>query len=197
MTIKWWEKTVEYLFVKKYVEEGQLVMPLDGDEEAQGDTVIAGCDRWILIEFKKEKSSIPSEKKKFIDFKSAKDLLKGSDKHHHIVYGSPIKVGEKVELHLKAQTYFSMNESPDIETMLTTGIGFDEFHDYVKEFVSFKKRKEESSGEVVLDTNSNVIGVSAGGVITKCMTMKEYVVEYIPELAPKREVGYSNAPKPK
>lgn len=188
MSIKWWEKTVEYLFVKKHVSETNLVMPLDGKDEGQGDTILGNKNQWILVEFKKDKDSIVSEKKKFHDFNTAYEQLKDRDGHHHIIYGSPIIVEKKVKLTLKSQTYFSFFDNDSIESALRTGIEFEEFHQYLKEFVSFKKSTEEDSGGVVLDTNSNVIGVSSTGEITECMTMKEYVIKYIPELAPVQSV---------
>lgn len=195
MSIKWWEKTVEYLFVKKHVSESNLVMPLDGKDENQGDTIIGNKNQWILIEFKKDEGSIFSEKKKFYNFKTAYEQLKDQDGHHHIIYGSPVEEESKVKLTLKSQTYFSRFDNDSIESALQTGIGFEEFHQYLKEFVSFKKSTEEDSGGVVLDTNSNVIGVSSTGEITECMTMKEYVIKYIPELAPVQEVTNTNKPK--
>ncbi|KKO44991.1 hypothetical protein WG68_12685 [Arsukibacterium ikkense] len=195
MTIKWWEKTVEYLFVKKHVSETNLVMPLDGKDESQGDTILGNKNQWILIEFKKDKDSIVSEKKKFHDFNAAYNQLKDRDGHHHIIYGSPVRQGIKVTLALKSQTYFSFVENNSIESALQTGIKFEVFHQYVKEFISFKKSTEKDSGGVVLDTNSNVIGVSSTGEVIECMTMKEYVIKYIPELAPVQRVTNTNTLK--
>lgn len=184
MSIKWWEKTVEYLFVKKHVDEERLVIPFDGKEELQGDGALCVASKWILIEFKKEKNSISSENKKFHDFKKAYEKFKDSDSHHHIIYGSPIKNGDEVVLTLGSQTYFSNQVNPSIESLLMTGIAFEEFRSYLKEFVSFKKKTDEESGGVVLDTNSNVVGVTASGRIVECKSMKEYILEYFPELAP-------------
>jgi hypothetical protein len=194
MSIKWWEKTVEYLFVKKHVFETNLVMPLDGKDEAQGDTILGNENQWILIEFKKDKDSIVSEKKKFHDFNTAYEQLKDRDGHHHIIYGSPVREGNKVKLTLKSQTYFSFVDNNSIESALQAGIEFEVFHQYLKEFVSFKKSTEDSGG-VVLDINSNVIGVSSTGEVTECMTMKEYVIKYIPELAPVQSVTNTYGPK--
>jgi hypothetical protein len=195
LSIKWWEKTVEYLFVKKHVSETNLVIPLDGKDEAQGDTILGNKNQWILIEFKKDKDSIVSEKKKFHDFSTAHKELKDRDGHHHIIYGSPVRDEDNVKLILKSQTYFSFIDNNSIESVLGTGIEFEVFHQYLKEFVSFKKSTDEDSGGVVLDTNSNVIGVSSTGEVTECMTMKEYVIKYIPELAPVQSVTSTNKPK--
>ncbi|CCN70383.1 hypothetical protein [Vibrio nigripulchritudo] len=184
VSIKWWEKTVEYLFVKKHVDEGSLVIPFDGAEELQSDSALCVASAWILIEFKKEKKSIPSEKKKFYDFKAAKRKLGESDSHHHIVYGAPIRNGESVNLVLKSQTYFSGSESSNIESILKSGVEFKLFQSYLKEFVSFKKTTEEDAGGIVLDTNSNVVGVTSSGKVVECKSMKEYILEYFPEMAP-------------
>lgn len=168
-------------------------MPLDGKDEAQGDTILGNKNQWILIEFKKDKESIVSEKNKFHAFDNAYGQLKDRDGHHHIIYGSPVIEGKKVKLTLKSQTYFSFVNNNSIESVLQTGIEFEIFRQYLKEFVSFKKSTEEDSGGVVLDTNSNVIGVSSNGEVSECMTMKEYVIKYIPELAPVQIV--TNRPK--
>ncbi|CAH1599097.1 conserved hypothetical protein [Vibrio owensii] len=182
--IKWWEKTVEYLFVKKHFDEGSLIIPFDGAEELQSDSALCVASEWILIEFKKDKKSIPSEKKKFRNFEAAMQKLGKFDSHHHIVYGAPMRTGESVNLVLKSQTYFSGSESSNIESILKSGVEFEFFQSYLKEFVLFKKTTEKDVGGVVLDTNSNVIGVSSSGKVVECKSMKEYVLEYFPDMAP-------------
>lgn len=196
MSIKWWEKTIEYLFVKKHVQEESLVIPFDGKEELQGDSALCVASKWVLIEFKKEKSSISSEKKKFYDFETAYKNLKGSDSHHHIIYGSLVKNGDKINLILKSQTYFSHQENSSIEALLMSGIEFEEFQSYLKEFFSYKKKTDDESGGVVLDTNSNVVGVTASGEVVECKSMKEYILEHFPELAPPPPTPPSSSLKP-
>jgi hypothetical protein len=184
VSVKWWEKTVEYLFVKKHVNEESLIIPFDGKEELQSDSALCVASRWILIEFKKEKNSFSSEKKKFYDFTAAYEKLHKLDSHHHIIYGSPIKNDGSINLILKSQRYFSQQPNDSIESLLMSGIEFEAFRSYLKDFVSFKKKTDEDAGGVVLDTNSNVVGVTASGKIVECKSMKEYVLEYCPELAP-------------
>lgn len=196
LSIKWWEKTIEYLFVKKHVQEESLVIPFDGKEELQGDSALCVASKWVLIEFKKEKSSISSEKKKFYDFETAYKNLKGSDSHHHIIYGSLVKNGDKINLILKSQTYFSHQENSSIEALLMSGIEFEEFQSYLKEFFSYKKKTDDESGGVVLDTNSNVVGVTASGEVVECKSMKEYILEHFPELAPPPPTPPSSSLKP-
>ncbi len=42
--MKWWEKTVEYYFVRKYLIDSAIA-PLDGDEELAGD-----CGGLMILE---------------------------------------------------------------------------------------------------------------------------------------------------
>ncbi|WP_155400324.1 hypothetical protein [Vibrio campbellii] len=53
--MKWWEKTVEYSFVYKAACEKvfNLFLPLDGEVESIGDTVICKDSQFFIIEFKK------------------------------------------------------------------------------------------------------------------------------------------------
>jgi hypothetical protein len=184
VSVKWWEKTVEYLFVKKHVNEESLIIPFDGKEELQSDSALCVASKWLLIEFKKEKNSIPSEKKKFYDFKAAYNKLHKLDSHHHIIYGSPVIKDGSINLTLESQRYFSREPNNSIESLLMTGVDFESFRRYLEDFVSFKKTTDEEAGGVVLDTNSNVVGVTSSGKVVECKSMKEYVLEYCPELAP-------------
>ena len=69
--MKWWEKTVEYYFVCNFLKLGYFAMPLDGTYEAIGDTIFIDDDRqFLLVEFKKDKASIPTEKNKFENYEN-------------------------------------------------------------------------------------------------------------------------------
>lgn len=165
MSIIWWEKTVEYYFVKKYVELDSFVAPLDGDKERAGDTILGKEDRWILIEFKKNESCINDECRKFSDFKQAKHSLINTSNHHLIIYGQ--SAGKDIEL--VCQGYFS--EKPiHIDDALSRGTDIDSFFNYVREFVSFKNNSggESSSGF------GFVAGISKDGKVTKCMRLDEF-----------------------
>ena len=70
--MKWWEKTVEYFFILNCVGNYMRVAPLDGKEERAGDAIFSKSNNWVLIEFKKDKSSLVSEKGKFNDYSAAK-----------------------------------------------------------------------------------------------------------------------------
>jgi len=72
--IKYWEKTVEWLFVKRYFLSNQIAAPLSGKEEAAGDlmSTFSDSDHWLLIEFKSGEGDFSSEKKKYPIFKYEK-----------------------------------------------------------------------------------------------------------------------------
>jgi hypothetical protein len=135
--MKWWEKTVEYIFVLSAVRDHKMfVAPLDGIEELAGDAIFCSKNKWILIEFKKDKASISDEKLKFevLYFDKAKIALKDKDAHHFIVYG---KAGLLAQSHqhshieLCFQTYFSKTIKVTIGDMLQCGADLISFIDYV------------------------------------------------------------------
>jgi len=69
--MKWWEKSVEYYFVKKFLPLETMISAFDGKHEQIGDVLLQHADRWIMIEFKVDKDAINSEKNKFHDYESA------------------------------------------------------------------------------------------------------------------------------
>ena len=56
--MNWWGKTVEYKFIKEYIDLDSFIAPLDGNEEKAGDAIFGENENFILIEFKKDKDSI-------------------------------------------------------------------------------------------------------------------------------------------
>ncbi|EPJ3731802.1 hypothetical protein U8643_002014, partial [Acinetobacter baumannii] len=79
--MQWWEKTVEYFFIKKYVAD-HLVAPLDGKHELAGDAFLSdNQQKWIMIEFKARAESLDTEKKKFRSYDEAYNAL-GKYDHH-------------------------------------------------------------------------------------------------------------------
>jgi len=119
--LKWWEKTVEYYFVRKFVDEKTLVAPLDGDEERAGDAILSAGHKWILLEFKKDSGSIKTEYKKFNNYPNAKSELSNFDGHHFLIYG--LLTQEKEAFGIKAITYFSNKSPVDMNNILSAGVG--------------------------------------------------------------------------
>lgn len=84
--MKWWEKTVEYKFIKEYVDIDSFIAPLDGNEKVAGDSIF-----------------IQDEEKKFKDFSSAKEYLYTKDNKYILVY----REFNNANLVLNARTHFS------------------------------------------------------------------------------------------
>ncbi len=176
--LKWWEKTVEYLYVHKHFTENDFIAPLDGNEEAAGDAMSGNKDKFILIEFKKDISSLDSEEEKFDggNYDAAKNKLEDKDAHHFLVYGEQ----ENEKLHLVSQTYFSKTHA-DVSELLEHGVELDAFNRYLKEFISYKNNKNSSGGGM----NTLVAGISTDGTSKKtCASLEAFRLEHDPEFSP-------------
>ncbi|KPV90062.1 hypothetical protein AN395_03523 [Pseudoalteromonas sp. P1-30] len=166
MSILWWEKTVEYYFIQKYVDLRTFVAPLDGNHEKAGDAIFANVSKWVLIEFKRDSKSVSDELKKFTDYKKAKEELESIGQHHLIIYGEENFLGKDIEL--VCQEYFS-GKKVDTELALESGISKSKFIEYINKFVEHKKNSKSGSGSFGL-----VAGVSKTGAVTRCMRLNEF-----------------------
>ena len=95
----WWEKTVEYRFLQMFfaIEGEKNIAPLDGNaEEHAGDALANIRGRWFLIEFKRNKSCLDSEKCKYKNYQESKKSINNQDgekgfnnqdKFHYLIYG--------------------------------------------------------------------------------------------------------------
>lgn len=147
MKMKWWEKTIEYLFVIESALLGKFnLSPLDGTHELAGDLIASENSTFILIEFKADYSSITSEKNKFEEgqYDEAKNQLSGHDDHHLIVYGAE-STESPGQLILFAQTYFS-EKAKAIRDIYSNGTEIGYFHSYLQHYLEFKKISQKSSG---------------------------------------------------
>lgn len=141
----WWEKTVEYTFVQRFMpnfadgraEEDRYLAPLDGDHEKAGDAIMAINAKLVLIEFKRSLGEVNSELRKFPNFESARRALEETDRHHLLVYGMASK-GSQLEL--GARTYFSESEV-EIKKITIEGKTYDDFLIYLNKFLKFKYPK--------------------------------------------------------
>ncbi|WP_155641249.1 hypothetical protein [Burkholderia cepacia] len=59
-----WEKSVEWAFVRNHLPQTIVAAPLDGSHELS-DALLGDESRWLLIEFKRRKQDCTSEKKKY------------------------------------------------------------------------------------------------------------------------------------
>lgn len=174
MSIKWWEKTVEYEFVMAVSRQKRLFLaPLDGEHEKAGDAIFSSNNRWVLIEFKKDLGAIRSEIAKFVCYAEAKAALSSFDKHHHIVFGRK-SATLPARLELCAQTYFS-ETSCNLDGILSSGQQFPEFKSYVELYVKFKKGPRDGDGRgLTMEDFALVAGVNADNSIVECLSLSEF-----------------------
>lgn len=184
MALKWWEKTVEYYFVKNHVDVAAIA-PFDGVEEAwAGDAAMSKSNKWILIEFKRQHSDIISEKDKYFDFEVADEELRGSDGHHFIVYGGMLANASGRTFELSAQTYFSKKKYP-VDEIVTMGVDAVVFRSYLKTLASFKRAKiATGSGGFDVARYGMVAGISCDGKIVECRALSEIGLDLTPTQAP-------------
>ncbi|HDO1320900.1 hypothetical protein NRL00_01860 [Aeromonas dhakensis] len=157
--MKWWEKTVEYTFVLEAAQKGifNLFMPLDGDVESIGDTVVCTNSKYFILEFKKTLSDLSGEYKKYeggkAGFSKAANELKDMPAYQaHFLIGG--KIGTKRHLEIQVSHYF--------EHAITDGI----FSNTFQKGVSLKEMKEYSEKLTTLKTLGTEIdtnGSSSGG----------------------------------
>lgn len=163
----WWEKTVEYHYVIKYLSN-MFAIPLDGKAEKMGDTVFARDGKYILIEFKRSSYELNSEVDKYENYELARDELYKEHTFHFAVYGYM----ENEIFYLEAINYFSINFAPQrfyVEHIKECGVNFNEFASYTKDLIGFKKSKYAGSG------GGLVVGISDSGIIT--MDLSEFAAD--------------------
>ncbi|EHY0994017.1 hypothetical protein [Vibrio parahaemolyticus] len=203
----WWEKTVEYSYVRKHLGDYEIIFPLDGNLEKLGDTMVGDSLRWIIIEFKACKSWEKPEKDKFEKYgvgryRKAKLSLqkmfgiensKGEAlgiKHHFIVYG---ELNDVDDLYLKAERYFSEQNklvfSP--KNLLSDGIEESRFIEYIKKFNAWKSSSGDGGvsvdsgnpsdprpdGGISLGEYGVVFGVSDKNNAIMCLTMYDFILQ--------------------
>ena len=175
MSLKWWEKTVEYFFIRNCIGSSMVIAPLDGNEEKAGDSIFAKDNKWVLIEFKNNVDSLKNEEGKFLQFAKAKEHFQGKDSHHFLVYGAIFEDdnSEKPKFGVSATTYFSRKPTNNVEAMLASGVGGEEFFAYVKDFTSFKKATGGSGGGLGFESYGLVAGVNSENQIVECISLAE------------------------
>jgi len=191
--MKWWEKTVEYMFVMSvFCKQGQqnqqslFLAPLDGKQEQAGDAIFSSDNSWILIEFKKDFEAICSERGKFDieSYSKAKKALSKSSGHHYIIFGQE-KSNHSEGLELVACPYFSENGGfvLDLDKILKSGKKFSEFKSYVEQYIQFKKSSKNDTGTgtssgtstgMTIEDFALVAGVNKEGKIVTCLSLSEF-----------------------
>lgn len=189
--MEWWEKTVEYYFIKKYISEDVLLSPLtDNEDLIARDSLFSTDNKWVIIEFKRDFESSKYEKNKFIDYCEAKSKLENKDGHHFIVHGEYNEEYSE-RFYLVAHTYFSKYLlNPD--NIFYDGIGFQTFIEYIKELSKYKKIKEGIGGSGGF---SFVASFNDMGEIINCMSLKEFadITDIRYELVIEKEIIEDNS----
>lgn len=159
-TTIWWEKTVEYKFIADCLEKGIIkkIAPLDGFQESIGDT-IAILENSIkdhffyVIEFKLELNGkeFNGEYGKFEGkgngYKVAQKCFNAKknspEKKSHYFIGAKFSDGN---FELVVRDYFAVDRKKfiSVEEALSdeSGMTKDEFYNYVRRFVSHKKKNK-------------------------------------------------------
>lgn len=186
MQATWWEKTVEYTFVIALASRGLLdfAAPIAGRiERSTGDGVFGKDNKLILIEFKRDKSEIESEKSIFNDYDKAAAELNKYD-HHWIVYGGLSKEGG---LSLGNQKYFDPHTRlPDLTKIITKGVSHSTFMKYLQKLQEFRIPDARGSGGAGLAVHEpiekvlTVMGVSNDGKLIGSMSLEQYHLELQP-----------------
>jgi hypothetical protein len=169
--MKWWEKTVEYTFVLQAAQSKifNLFMPLDGNVESIGDTVVCNDSEFYIIEFKKSLTDLSAEYSKYKNGEAgyllaAKEMEKIDASHAHFLVGGK-EVKDKKYLQLEIRKYFEPDgyTSSDINVVLENGMSLEQLKEYTKKITSFKANgdsessRESSSGGLV---SQSVLAVS-------------------------------------
>lgn len=184
--MKWWEKTVEYYFIRKFISDKMILSPLDGAEEKAGDALLGTNERWIIIEFKKDIDSLESEKKKYKDYDAAKNELSSLDSHHFLIYGQ----NQEGTFSLAGKTYFSSEQVSNVSEIFQAAKEKNEFISYLEKLIKHKTKVEESSGGSI-GSYSFVAGIGEDNKITSCMNLYEFGLDYGLKLEPKPEIQLS------
>lgn len=176
----WWEKTVEYSYVRNIITGDEALSPLDGNaEKAFGDLIQKSNHLFKLIEFKKSKLEFKSELEKYEKHKVSRDScksvaawfekncpdlpkMKGATAHW-LVYGD---LFEK-QLVVRACPYHFTDTKPnEIDPRNTSGTSIENFKEYLSALNEIRGKDSVGSGSLVL--------ASVGETTVATMTIGEF-----------------------
>jgi hypothetical protein len=179
---EFWEKTVEYAFVLAAAKAEKLdfAMPLAGKaERAAGDAIFGVGARLVLVEFKRNRGQIKSEKPLFHDYDAARVQLSSLDSHHHLVFPE-WKAGSELVLH--AETYFSSRARLSAVGCLSSSVDARIFREYLDLLFALKKKDgRSSSGQLSSMDMASVLGVSNDGKLVESVSLNDYAPDLFPE----------------
>lgn len=146
--VTWYEKTVEYAFVRKFLEAA--AMPLSGTAEKVGDTIFYKGNSFFIIEFKRGLNLGEERKRergKYLDIGESVQRILNHEAciSHYVVLGY---LDEKQKFGLKAQYYVGFMAEEYLKECLNK---YDEF---LKECCKCLKKFDECLNEC-LNKSSN------------------------------------------
>lgn len=178
----WWEKTVEYAFVRNILPTLSCAFPLAGKAEtAFGDLLMSDGAEFRLIEFKARKTNIQDEKRKWgftkencaNNYKEPFHALLRRYYHevvpmphgstaHWFIYGSPFGSSFKLEAHSYWTEIFS---AKSLETYAHLQELTTVKHDDMLTYLDFleQARGSASSG----DSSLVIVGVAGGATLAQ------------------------------
>ena len=169
----WWEKTVEYLFVKKYVPDDTLLIPLDGRHELASDGFFFNGTKWVLIEFKAKLKDVKSEKKKYKNYEACRRELENDSRHHCFLYGEETEDGK---LDVKSCTYFKNNiRIGCVSCIKHYGETPDKFTTYLTKLIGHKIKSTELKETLDYSMVMGVTSVKDGYEIKTTMRVNDYL----------------------
>lgn len=172
----WWEKTVEYYFVKQCLLDVDIA-PFDGDVEKLGDALTHNNGKFLLIEFKRAFENLSSEKNKYKDWEESAKAIKVHNAawvdggFHIFIFGS--EYNDKFGL--KAHKYWMLQDrlggsikdfKSDVDSFKKYnqeyGICKKEFDEYANFLF---KQKGGTGGLVNLENSALIASVGTGVVV--------------------------------
>jgi len=191
----WWEKTVEYAFVVAASQEGKFdfAAPFAGrHERLAADAMFAKASKFVLVEFKRNKDEIPTEKSLFHCYEDAKTKL-ANYYHHNIVFA----IISEGTLQLAAQTYFSAKPCGSALDCLSSGVDESTFLTYLGLLAELKKEDgRSSSGHISPEALSTVMGITENGKIVDARPLYEYAPALFPAQIYRPDHSESSSPSP-
>ena len=172
----WWEKTVEYYFVKQCLLDIDIA-PFDGNVEKLGDALTHNNGKFLLIEFKRAFENLSSEKNKYKDWEESVKAIKTHNSawvdggFHIFIFGS--EYNDKFEL--KAHKYWMLQDrlggsikdfKSDVDSFKKYnqeyGICKKEFDEYANFLF---KQKGGTGGLVNLENSALIASMGTGAVV--------------------------------
>ncbi|WP_299086664.1 hypothetical protein [uncultured Campylobacter sp.] len=171
----WWEKTVEYYFVKQCLL-GIDIAPFDGDVEKLGDVLTHNNGKFLLIEFKRAFENLSLEKNKYKDWEESAKAIKTYNStwldggFHIFIFGSK----DNYKFELKAHKYWMLQDRlggsiKDFKSDVDSFKKYNQEHGICKkefdEYANFLFKQKGGTGGLVNLENSALIASMGTGVV--------------------------------